>query len=120
MATKKSLVVISGFLFSLMFLPTALGGPQEGTRGGSLAEGLVFASGEIVAVQHESQAFRVRIYFDREGNYDRHEIALTYGPQTLFTDGEQDLDRMALQKDREVDVEYDPRTRMATYVFVYT
>ncbi len=86
-------VVILGFLLALTVLSAVPAGPEE-IRGEAPLQG-------------------------PEGNYDRHEIALTYGPQTLFTDGDHDLDLMALEKDREVDVEYDPRTRMVTYVFVY-
>ena len=38
---------------------------------------------------------------------------------TDITDGEQDRDLKSLSVGTEVDVEYDPATNKATYIFVY-
>ncbi len=82
-------------------------------------ENLDFASGEVVSFDAANGALSVKIYLDSAGNANEQTLALTVDPSTEITNGENDLKVDSLVPAAEVDVEYDVRTKKATYIFIY-
>ncbi len=82
-------------------------------------ENLDFASGEVVSFDAASGNLSVKVYLDSAGNANEQTLALTVDSATEITNGETDLHNDSLKPATEVDVEYDVRTKKATYIFVY-
>ena len=82
-------------------------------------ENLDFASGEILTFDAPSGKIDVKVYLDANGEANEQTLSLKADNQTEITDGENELKTDALVKGAEVDVEYDTRTKAATYIFVY-
>ena len=82
-------------------------------------ENLDFASGEVVSFDAASGALSVKIYLDSAGNANEQTLALSVDQSTEITNGETDLKSDSLVPAAEVDVEYDVRTKKATYIFIY-
>ena len=61
----------------------------------------------------------VRLYGENEDKASDKVLKVTVDENTDITDGEQDRDLKSLATGTEVDVEYDPATNKATYIFVY-
>ena len=96
-------------------------GTQPGTPAEKLpdVENLDFASGEVVTLDPATGKLDVKIYLDAAGNANEQTMSLTVDPSTEITNGETDLKTDALKAGAEIDVEYDVRTKKATYIFVY-
>ncbi len=82
-------------------------------------ENLEFISGEISAVDETAKSITVKIYGETENNAPEKTISITLDDTTDITDGEKDRDLKSLTAGTEVDVEYDPASNKATYIFVY-
>ena len=61
----------------------------------------------------------VKVYLDSAGEANEQTLALAVDGETEITDGENELKSDALVNGAEVDVEYDTRSKKATYIFVY-
>ena len=83
------------------------------------AEDLEFVSGEISAMDEASKTVSVKLYGETENSTDNKIISIKVEGATDITDGEKDRDLKSLTVGTEVDVEYDPATNKATYIFVY-
>lgn len=88
---------------------------QEAT----LADNLEFISGEISELDEASKSVSVRLYGENETTASDKVLKVAVDENTDITDGEQDRDLKSLSAGTEVDVEYDPATNKATYIFVY-
>ncbi len=82
-------------------------------------ENLEFISGEVSAVDAASKSVTVKLYGETENNTTDKTLTVTTDASTDITDGEKDRDLASLSAGTEVDVEYDPATKKATYIFVY-
>ena len=89
--------------------------PQDTT----LVDNLEFISGEISELDEASKAVSVRLYGENENATSDKVLKVNVDENTDITDGEQDRDLKSLSVGTEVDVEYDPATNKATYIFVY-
>ena len=83
------------------------------------AENLEFVSGEVSAMDEASKSLTVKLYGETENAPSDKTLKVTVDSTTDITDGEQDRDLKSLTAGTEVDVEYDPATSKATYIFVY-
>ena len=83
------------------------------------AENLEFISGEVSALDEASKSLTVKLYGETENAPSDKTLKVTVDTNTDITDGEQDRDLKSLSVGTEVDVEYDPATNKATYIFVY-
>ena len=83
------------------------------------ADNLEFVSGEIGELDEASKSVSVRLYGEDENTASDKVLKVTVDENTDITDGEQDRDLKSLTAGTEVDVEYDPTTNKATYIFVY-
>lgn len=84
-----------------------------------VTDNLEFISGEISAMDEASKSVSVRLYGEDETASSEKVLQVTADENTDITDGEQDRDLKSLAVGTEVDVEYDPATNKATYIFVY-
>lgn len=82
-------------------------------------ENLEFVSGEITAVDETTKAITVKLYGENEDEAGEKTLAINTDDSTDITDGEKDRDLKSLTAGTEVDVEYDPASKKATYIFVY-
>ena len=82
------------------------------------AENLEFVSGEIGAVDMTAKTATIKLYSDTE-NVGEKTVTVHLDDATDITDGEKDRDLKSLTPGTEVDVEYDPASSKATYIFVY-
>ena len=98
--------------------PAAPAAPTEAAAAPDI-ENLDFASGEIVSFDAATGALSVKVYLDSAGNANEQTLALAVDGKTEITNGETDLKTDALVAAAEVDVEYDVRTKKATYIFIY-
>ena len=89
--------------------------PQDAT----LADNLEFISGEISELDEAGKSVSVRLYGENENAASDKVLKVSVDENTDITDGEQDRDLKSLSSGTEVDVEYDPATNKATYIFVY-
>ena len=80
---------------------------------------LTFVSGEIVRYQSDQNQLEVRVYLDELGNPKERILKLTVNEYAEITNGEKTTNLEVLKKGVEVDVEYDERTKVITYIFVY-
>lgn len=82
-------------------------------------ENLEFVSGEVSAVDEAAQSVTVKLYGETEQDATDKTLTVKLDETTDITDGEKDRDAKSLTAGTEVDVEYDPKTSKATYIFVY-
>ncbi len=82
-------------------------------------DNLEFISGEISSTDETTQSVTVKLYGETESGTSDKTLKVTVDGTTDITDGEQDRDLKSLAAGTEVDVEYDPATNKATYIFVY-
>jgi hypothetical protein len=83
------------------------------------ADNLEFVSGEISALDEANKSITVKLYGEAEANASNKTLTVSVDTTTDITDGEKDRDLKSLTPGTEVDVEYDPATKKATYIFVY-
>ncbi len=83
------------------------------------AENLEFISGEVSSVDEASQTITVKLYGETENTPGDKSVTVKVEASTDITDGEKDRDLKSLTAGTEVDVEYDPASDKATYIFVY-
>jgi len=81
-------------------------------------ENLEFVSGEVTALDEAAKKVTVKLYGETEETKEKA-ITIEVDEATDITDGEKDRDLKSLAAGTEVDVEYDPATTKATYIFVY-
>ena len=89
--------------------------PQDTT----LVDNLEFISGEVSEMDEAGKTVSVRLYGENEDAASDKVLKVSVDENTDITDGEQDRDLKSLSAGTEVDVEYDPATNKATYIFVY-
>ena len=96
--------------------PAAVATPAEDA---ALADNLEFVSGEVSELDEPGKSVSVRLYGENEDTASDKVLKVGVDENTDITDGEQDRDLKSLAVGTEVDVEYDPATNKATYIFVY-
>lgn len=82
-------------------------------------ENLEFVSGEVSTVDEAAKTVTVKLYGETETDANDKILTISLDEATDITDGEKDRDLKSLTAGTEVDVEYDPTTSKATYIFVY-
>ena len=82
-------------------------------------ENLEFVSGEVSSLDEAAKTVTVKLYGETEGGKSDKVLTVKVDGTTDITDGEKDRDLKSLTAGTEVDVEYDPATNKATYIFVY-
>ncbi len=82
-------------------------------------DNLEFISGEISVVDPAAKTVTVKLYGETENAATDKLLVISLEDTTDITDGEKDRDLKSLTPGTEVDVEYDPATKKATYIFVY-
>ena len=82
-------------------------------------ENLEFVSGEVGAIDAATKSVTVKLYGETDDNVTDKTLTVTTDASTDITDGEKDRELGSLAAGTEVDVEYDPATKKATYIFVY-
>ena len=85
----------------------------------AVTDNLEFISGEVSALDEAAKSVSVRLYGENEDKASDKVLTVNVDENTDITDGEQDRDLKSLTAGTEVDVEYDPTTNKATYIFVY-
>ena len=93
--------------------------PAVATDENSNLDNLEFISGEVGALDEAGKALTVKLYGETETTATDKTLKVSVDASTDITDGEQDRDFKSLAVGTEVDVEYDPTTNKATYIFVY-
>ena len=83
------------------------------------SENLEFMSGEITSTDAAAKTMTVKLYGETENAANDKMLTVKLDETTDITDGEKDRDIKSLTNGTEVDVEYDPATNKATYIFVY-
>ena len=83
------------------------------------ADNLEFISGEVGELDEAGKTITVKLYGETESATTDKTLKVSVDASTDITDGEQDRDFKSLSVGTEVDVEYDPTTNKATYIFVY-
>ena len=86
---------------------------------GASTENLEFVSGEITSSDEATKTVNVKLYGETVDKASEKSLSVTVDANTDITDGEKDRDLKSLTTGTEVDVEYDPATKKATYIFVY-
>ena len=81
-------------------------------------ENLEFVSGEVTAADASAKSLTVKLYGENEATSGKT-LTVQVTETTDITDGEKDRDFTGLAAGTEVDVEYDPATSKATYIFIY-
>lgn len=82
-------------------------------------ENLEFVSGEVTAADETAKTVSFKLYGEEENREENKTLTITVDDSTDITDGEKDRDLKSLTAGTEVDVEYDPASNHATYIFVY-
>jgi hypothetical protein len=82
-------------------------------------DNLEFVSGEISEMDESSKSVSIRLYGEDETAASEKVLKVFVDENTDVTDGEQDRNLKSLTVGTEVDVEYDPASSKATYIFVY-
>ena len=85
----------------------------------AVTDNLEFISGEVSAMDEAAKTVSVRLYGENEDKASGKVLTVNVDENTDITDGEQDRELKSLASGTEVDVEYDPATNKATYIFVY-
>jgi hypothetical protein len=83
------------------------------------ADNLEFISGEVGELDEAGKTVTIKLYGETESATTDKTLKVSVDASTDITDGEQDRDLKSLSVGTEVDVEYDPATNKATYIFVY-
>lgn len=83
------------------------------------SENLEFVSGEISSLDEAASTLTIKLYGETENKTSDKILTVKVDTATDITDGEQDRALKSLTAGTEVDVEYDPATNKATYIFVY-
>ncbi len=89
------------------------------TQAAAAADNLEFVSGEISATDEATKTITVKLYGEADAAAKDKTLSIKIDTTTDITDGEKDRDFKSLTAGTEVDVEYDPTTNKATYIFVY-
>ena len=82
-------------------------------------ENLEFISGEVTTMDETAKTITVKLYGETENDTNQKILTVKVDETTDITDGEKDRDMKSLAAGTEVDVEYDPASSKATYIFVY-
>lgn len=82
-------------------------------------DNLEFVSGEITAMDEAAKTVTIKMYGEPDENDADKMLTVNVDANTDITDGEQDRELKSLSAGTEVDVEYDPAAKKATYIFVY-
>jgi predicted lipid-binding transport protein (Tim44 family) len=82
-------------------------------------ENLEFISGEVTAADEAAKTVTIKLYGETEADANQKILTVKVDETTDITDGEKDRDTKSLSPGTEVDVEYDPASSKATYIFVY-
>lgn len=82
-------------------------------------ENLEFISGEVTGMDEAAKSLTVKLYGETEDETAEKSLTVKVDETTDITDGEKDRDLKSLAAGTEVDVEYDPASNKATYIFVY-
>lgn len=93
--------------------------PTEEAADVAVNENLEFVSGEVSSVDGTAKSLTVKLYGETEDSVTDKTLTVTTDESTDITDGEKDRELGTLAAGTEVDVEYDPATKKATYIFVY-
>ncbi len=91
---------------------------EEAAPVAAQTENLEFVSGEIAALDEAAKKVTVKLYGETEGSKEKS-VTIEIDDTTDITDGEKDRDIKSLVVGTEVDVEFDPTSSKATYIFVY-
>jgi hypothetical protein len=92
---------------------------EEPTYEAKTNENLEFVSGEITAANEGAKTISVKLYGENEAATPEKTVTIKVDENTDITDGEKDRDFKSLTAGTEIDVEYDPASNKATYIFVY-
>ena len=84
-----------------------------------VSENVEFVSGEISAVDAANKSVTVKLYGETDDKAGDKVITVKTDDTTDITDGDKDRNLASLSAGTEVDVEYDPASNKATYIFVY-
>jgi hypothetical protein len=93
--------------------------PVENAVEPPAADNLEFVSGEVSASDEAAKTITVKLYGEGDAQATEKVLTVKVDEATDITDGEKDRDLKSLTAGTEVDVEYDPATTKATYIFVY-
>ncbi len=93
--------------------------PLAGDAAAVVAENLEFISGEVSVIDEAAKSVTVKLYGEAETEATNKVLTVTADDATDITDGEKDRELKSLTAGTEVDVEYDPASNKATYIFVY-
>ncbi|MBI2094562.1 MAG: hypothetical protein HYT89_00130 [Candidatus Omnitrophica bacterium] len=93
--------------------PEPTGAPSE-----AATENLEFVSGEVGSIDESAKTVTIKLYGDTEDAAEKT-VTVHLDDATDITDGEKDRELKSLAPGTEVDVEYDPASSKATYIFVY-
>jgi len=85
----------------------------------SAADNLEFVSGQVASVDQANKMITVKFSGETEDKTNEKILSVKLDESTDITDGEKDRDLKSLTAGTEIDVEYDPATNKATYIFVY-
>ena len=99
-------------------VPAPAATPGVATENGN-TDNLEFISGEVGELDEAGKTVTVKLYGESESATTGKTLKVSVDASTDITDGEQDRDFKSLSVGTEVDVEYDPATNKATYIFVY-
>ena len=92
---------------------------EEPTDEAKTTENLEFVSGEIASADEGAKTISVKLYGENEAATADKTVTIKVDENTDITDGEKDRDFKSLTAGTEIDVEYDPVSNKATYIFVY-
>ncbi len=98
---------------------TTVASAEESVPATAANENLEFVSGEVSTVDPVTKSVTVKLYGETENNTTDKTLTVSTDASTDITDGEKDRELTSLSAGTEVDVEYDPTTKKATYIFVY-
>ena len=82
-------------------------------------DNLEFISGEVTATDEAAKTVTIKLYGETESDTNQKMLTVKVDETTDITDGEKDRDTHSLTAGTEVDVEFDPISSKATYIFVY-
>ncbi len=99
--------------------PPAVAAATPAAEEAVVTDNLEFISGEVSAMDDAAKTVSVRLYGEIGDKASEKVLMVNVDENTDITDGEQDRELKSLTAGTEVDVEYDPITNKATYIFVY-
>ena len=118
-AETKTAVAVQAPVSEPAGVPPAPAPAAEETTEAAANENLEFVSGEVSAVDAVAKSMTVKLYGEKEENVTDKTLTVTTDASTDITDGEKNRELGSLVAGTEVDIEYDPATKKATYIFVY-